>query len=315
MLITPQNLSAMFTVFSLMYQSAFTTAEVFWRNLAMTTPSTTETNTYTWMEKIPKMREWIGPRVLQNLVARNPVIVSNRLFELTIEVPKQKILDDQYGIYTPAASMMGLQAAKWPDDLVQQAVLDTTTVGYDGVTYWNASHPVNLDNSGQGVYSNIADSDELTLANYGTAKAAMRSYIGADGRRIGARGSLLVVSPSKEEVGRQILQSQYYPRLADGGTLGHGDVAMSENIWKGSAELLVIDDLEDQPHTWFLLDNTKPIMPCNFQLRQAPTFAYLTNPTDPNVFFNRHFVMGVEALGNAVMTLPFLGYRGGYGLN
>lgn len=310
MLITPPNLAAMFTVFSLKYQEAFTTAEIFWRSLAMTTPSTTETNSYTWMEKIPKMREWIGPRQVQNLVAREPRIIPNKVFELTLQVPKQKILDDQYGIYTPAASMMGLQAAKWPDDLVQSAVIGNP-VAYDGVTYFNGSHLVNLDDPSMGTYSNIDDANALTLENYGIAKAKMRAVKGADGRRVGARGTLLVVSPSNEEVGRQILQSQYYPRLADGGSLGHGDVAMSENIWKGSAELLVIDDLEDTPHVWYLFDTSKPIMPFNFQLRQAPIFTYLMNPNDPNVFFNRQFVMGAEALGNVDVTIPWLGYRGG----
>lgn len=313
MLITPPNLSAMFTVFSLAYQQAFTTAPTFWRDLAMITPSTTETNTYTWMEKIPRLREWIGARVVQNLVAREPRIIPNRVFELTIEIPKQKILDDQYGIYAPSASMMGMQASLWPDDLVQEAFI-ANPICFDGQNFFDTDHPVSLDDASLGTYSNDEPTWALTLENYGKAKARMRGTKGADGRRVGARGDLLVVSPSNESLGMSILNNQYYPRLADGASLGHGDVAMAENPWKGSAELLVIDDLEDTPNTWALFDTSKPIMPFNFQLRQAPTFAYLMNPNDPNVFFNRRFVMGIEALGAVDVTIPWLGFRAGSGL-
>jgi phage major head subunit gpT-like protein len=303
----------MFTAFSLAYQAAFTTAPVFWRQLAMTTPSTTETNTYTWMEKIPKMREWLGPRVVHNLVAREPRIIPNRTFELTLGVPKQKILDDQYGVFTPTAAMMGMQAALWPDDLVSECVTNNP-VAFDGQNFFDTDHPVSLDDAGLGTYSNLEATWALTLDNYGKAKARMRGTKGADGRRVGARGTLLVVSPSNEEKAKTILNSQYYPRLADGAALGNGDVGFVENVWKGSADLLVIDDLEDTPQKWFLFDTSKPIMPFNFQIRQAPVFAYLMDPTAPNVFFNREFVMGVEALGNVDCTIPWLGFCGGSGL-
>lgn len=313
MLITPANLSALFTVFSLQYQEAFTTAETYWRSLATLVPSSTETSTYVWMEKIPAMRKWLGARVVQNVVARAPRIVMNEAYELTIEIPKQKILDDQYGLYSPLSRMMGAQAAKWPDDLIRDAVVANPTA-FDGQNYFDTDHPVSLDDSGLGVYSNREDTWALTLDNYGKARARMRGVKGADGRRMGIRPDLLVVSPSNEEKARTILNSDYYPRLADGAALGVGDVGIVQNQWKGSAELLVIDDLEDTPNKWILFDTSKPIMPFIFQLRQAPVFTYLMNPTDPNVFFNKQYIMGIEAWGAVDVTLPQLGFMGGAGL-
>jgi phage major head subunit gpT-like protein len=85
---------------------------------------------------------------------------------------------------------------------------------------------------------------------------------------------------------------------------------MVENQWKGSADLVVIDELEAAATTWYLFDTSKGIKPLLFQLRQAPEFTYLTSPTDQNVFWHKQFVMGVEARGAADVTLPFLAYKG-----
>lgn len=309
MLITPPNLSALFTSFSMLYQSGFTTAEIFWRTLAMMVPSSTESTTYSWMEGIPAMREWLGPRVVQNVVARGPRVVINKPYELTLEIPKHKIEDDSYGLYSPLASAMGEQAAKWPDDLVASTFLANPTA-FDGVPFYGTGHPVNMDDASKGTYDTLRTTFPLNLTNYGIAKAMMRARKAANGRYFGTRGTLLVVAPSNENNAMNILNSEYYPKLADGASLGNGDVAMVQNQWKGSADLLVIDQLEDSPLDWYLLDVSKSIKPIVFQLRQAPVFTYLNNPGDPNVFFNKMFIMGAEARGNADVTLPQLVFKG-----
>jgi phage major head subunit gpT-like protein len=310
MLITPSNLQALFTVYSFAYQAAFTTAEVYWRMLATMVPSSTESTTYAWMDKIPKLRKWIGPRVVQNAVARSPRVVINEPFELTLAVPKHKIQDDQYGLYTPLSTSMGAQAAKWPDDLLGLKLLENPGA-FDGKAFFASDHPGNID-SGADPYSNLETNFPLTLENLAAARARMRSVKGADGRPIGARPTLLVVPPSLETTAETLLNSTFYPRLADGATLGNGDVAFAENPMKASTikNFLVIDELEDQPDDWYLFDTSKPIMPMIFQLREAPVFTYLVNPNDPNVFFNKDFIMGCEARGAADVTMPFLAFKG-----
>ncbi len=309
MLLNTANLSMMFTAFSLQYQSGYGNSEIFWRSLATLVSSSTETMTYAWMEKIPKLREWIGAKQAQNLAARGPRVVTNRPFELTIQVPKHAIQDDSFGIFSPMASMMGQQAAKWPDDVVAEKLLENP-VCFDGKAFFATDHPVNMDDSGAGTYQNYYSTGKaLNATNYGFAKKTMRSFTGADGRPIGARGKLLVVPPSLEETAMQILNSDYLPKLADGASLGNGDVGMVQNIWKGSADVVVIDELEAAPTAWYLLDNSKGIMPLIFQLREAPVFTALTNPTDHNVFWQGNFVMGIEARGAADVTLPFLAMK------
>jgi phage major head subunit gpT-like protein len=306
--LTNANLASMFTAFSLMYQQGYRESEIFWRMLATLVPSSTETMTYAWMDKIPKLREWLGPRVVQNVASRDR-LVRNKDFELTIAVPKNKILDDSYGIYAPLAQQMGESAAKWPDDLVGAKLIENP-ICFDGQNFFDTDHPVDLDDSTKGTYSNVIATNALNSTNFGKAKTRFRTFKGANGAPIGARGTLLVVPPSLEETARVVLNSSFVPRLADGASLGNGDVGMVENQWKGSAELLVIDELEsDSTSTWYLLDNRAVIKPLIFQLREAPVFAYRNKPTDDNVFWNKEFVMGCEARGAADVTLPFLAVK------
>lgn len=67
----------------------------------------------------------------------------------------------------------------------------------------------------------------LSAANYAIARAAIQNMKGDGARPLGLIPNLLVVPPSLESAGRQILNSEY----------GTGGVT---NEWKGTAELLVV---------------------------------------------------------------------------
>ena len=68
----------------------------------------------------------------------------------------------------------------------------------------------------------------LNAANYAIARAGIQSMKGDGGRPLGLVPNLLVVPPSLESAGRQIVNSEY----------GTGGVT---NEWKGTAELLVVN--------------------------------------------------------------------------
>jgi len=68
--------------------------------------------------------------------------------------------------------------------------------------------------------------------------------------------------------------------------------------------MLIIDELETEPDSWYLLDNEGIIKPFLVQIRQAANFVSLNNPTDPNVFFNKQFIFGVDSRSAYDLTLP-----------
>lgn len=308
--LTPANLNAMFTNFSLLYGEGYKGTEPWWRKLATLIPSKSETNTYGWMDKIPKLRKWVGARQVQNVAARSQ-IVTNVTFELTERVPREKIEDDQYGLYSPLAMQMGQQAAKWPDQTIITDFFSANPTGFDGVAFFHDSHPVDVDAGAGGPLGSYDNNLGLALsyANYGTARAAMRGFKGADGQPLGVNPNLLIVPPELEETALQILHNEMIAGFVPGNST-NGNVGTTQNVWRGSADLLVIPELSAlAPATWYLADVSNVIKPVCFQLRKAPEFAYLNKPTDPNVFWNNEFIFGVDARGAATTSLPFLMLR------
>lgn len=73
--------------------------------------------------------------------------------------------------------------------------------------------------------------DTLNSTNYAAARAAMMRFTNDEGVPLGIRPNLLVVPPSLESTGREILQAQLL------GVTGEGT---KTNVWQGTADLLVV---------------------------------------------------------------------------
>lgn len=301
--LTPQALAVFFTGLHTSYDKGYATPEPWFSKLAMTVNSDTEIETYAWMDRLPAMRQWIGPRTINNAPLRSRSI-TNLDWEMTESIPRNKFLDDKIGLYSHIAEQMGWSARKLHDQQIA-AILQagTTTLGFDNVNFFSTSHLTDIDSPGSAAQSNLLTL-ALTPSNYSAARAKMRSWNGRDGKPFGSRPSLLVVPPSLEEAGLNILNSDFIaPALFGGQTqVGTND---NKNVLKGSAELLVIDELENDPTAWYLLDNSGMIKPFIIQERQAPTFVYLNNPTDSNVFWKKEYIFGVDSRSAYDVTLWF----------
>lgn len=307
MQLTPAIIDAIFYSFNQQFQGAYDAMETWFGNIATQVPSSGRENRYAWLDKLPVMREWVGERQIQNAVARGYSIV-NKDWELTVEVDRNDILDDNLGVYSPIVSSMGSQARLWPDyliaDMLQAGITNTC---FDGQAFFSASHPKNIDDTGAGTYSNRLTTTALNAANYQTARQTMMSYAGRDGKPLNVRPNLLVVPPQLEAAGRQILNSDF---VAPAAALGMNAASvMQSNVLKGSANLLVVPQLSNEPANWYLADTTKAVKPMVFQLRKAPELITYVNPSDPELFRRKKFVYGVDSRGNAGYTLPFLALR------
>ena len=150
MIINQASLTAMYKSFQTIFNEAFTGVETMWQRIAMLVPSKTKEEIYAWLGAFPKMREWIGDRVIQNL-ALSDYSIRNKSWELTIEVDREDIEDDTIGVYTPLVRMHGQSTAEQPDELIWGLLpLGFTTAGYDGQYFFDTDHPV-----GEGTVSNF----------------------------------------------------------------------------------------------------------------------------------------------------------------
>ncbi|WOT75252.1 Mu-like prophage major head subunit gpT family protein [Pseudomonas aeruginosa] len=69
MLINKQSLNAAFVAIKTIFNNAFAAAPTTWQKIAMEVPSNTSSNDYKWLSTFPKMRRWIGAKVVKNLKA------------------------------------------------------------------------------------------------------------------------------------------------------------------------------------------------------------------------------------------------------
>lgn len=293
MIINSSSLTTIFTGFNAAFGKGQATAIPYYQSIATTVPSTTGSEEYGWLGQFPSVREWLGQRLVRNLVAQRYVI-ENKLFESTIGLPRKAIEDDKYGLFTPVLEEMGKAAADKPNELVFIALAAGFSKNcYDGQFFFDSDHPVfNADGVTTSLVSNVQtgagpawylldtsrplkpmiyqerlpyqlqqrvlDTDEnvfnndefvygvrgrsnvgyglwqtafgskatLNSANYAAARVAMMSFMGDGGRPLGIRPDTLVVPPSLEQAGLQLLNSEY----------GTGGVT---NEWKGTAKLIV----------------------------------------------------------------------------
>lgn len=156
LIVNAANLSTLFTGFKANFQRGLDQADPQYKRVCTVVPSTTSEEKYGWLGKLPSVREWIGDRVVQNLLAHD-YSIKNKDFELTVGVDRNSIKDDQYGVYAPFVVAMGESMEAHPDELVWPLLkAGFTTNCYDGQYYFDTDHPV-LDAGGNQI--SVANTD------------------------------------------------------------------------------------------------------------------------------------------------------------
>jgi phage major head subunit gpT-like protein len=291
-ILTNALIQALQTTVDQRYRQGWSDAAPWHQEVATVVPSSVRTNTYGWMQRLPAMRQWIGPRTLQNL-SNHSYTLTNVPWELTVAVDRDDWEDDMLGIYSPLFEEMGRAARKLPD-IQMVTVLQagaTTGLGFDGLSFFNNAHTAL--GAGAAIDNNFA-ATALTAANYAAVRAAMMAFQGEDGQPLGVMPNLLVVPPQLEGTARLILNAEQVASAA--GT------ASETNIWRNSASLLVVPELAAQATTWYMFDVSRPIKPLIWQNRRSPALVSRANPQDSNVFNSRQLEWGVDGRG-----------QGGYG--
>lgn len=306
MQITTPNLTYLFNGWQLIFNQDYQDTKPWWDQIATRRPSTTEQETYGWSSRVPQLREWVGERQMRSVGTYAQIIV-NRDFEDTVEVDRNKILDDTYGIYEFSMRDLGRAARKWPDTLLLSVLLNgQTQAAYDGQNFFDTAHPIDRfpGQTAAGTQQNYwASGLPLTFDNYLTVRATMMAYKGEDGLPLGVVPNTLVVAPQNEVIAKLICEAaSVAPQTMNATTM----VGANDNVLRGTARVVVVPELASDPGGWYLLDTSKSIKPFIFQDRQAPNIITLRDPSNENVFKRKKFVFGVDVRGNAAGGLWWL---------
>lgn len=141
MIITASSLQALRVGFQSSFQGALDQAQSRRTQIATTVPSSTKEETYGWLNKMPGMREWVGPRIAKS-VSESSYTIKNKDWEDTVDVDRNDIEDDTLGVYSVLFESLGEAVGAHPDQLVFNALKNGfTTNCYDGQPFFNTNHP------------------------------------------------------------------------------------------------------------------------------------------------------------------------------
>lgn len=142
MIVNAQSIELAFKGFKTVFTDAYMSAPAHADKISMKVASSSADETYGWLGAFPSMREWIGPRHIQNLAAQG-FTIKNRKFEATLGVPRDSISDDKLGLFKPMFAEMGQGARRHPEELVFGLLKSGfATTCYDGQNFFDTDHPV-----------------------------------------------------------------------------------------------------------------------------------------------------------------------------
>lgn len=299
-----------FTGVTVRFWEGYARTAVWADQVAMRMPSKTSLETYGWMDRLPIFEEWKGPRTVHAIPTRSRSVV-NKKWQDTISLPRTSFEDDQFGLFMPAVGDLGAQGRKLHDQQLA-ALIEANPTGFDGVPFFSANHLTDIDNPASPTQSNDLATLPLNVSNYGTARAAMRSFKGRDGQPLSYGKTLLIVPTALEEAARQLnlakqISPQTYGNLAN-------NVGPTDNVWAGMVgEPLVIEELT-KPKVWYLFRTDMSIRPVLIQERKQITFIPKVSPTDDNVFWEDELIWGADGRFAYDVTLWWLALRCGAAL-
>jgi phage major head subunit gpT-like protein len=310
--ITPSNLQVYQRTLNYQFMTQMQNTATFWRSIATEMPSGGEANVYPFLATIPGLREWVGPRVINNASLRSYTLL-NKHWEDTVGIDKNKLADDQHGFFGQVVGMLGMHVAQWNDrELARVIEAGTTELCWDGQFFFDTDHPIDPDGITSGVNVNklvgagydIAVADPLVP--YAAAKAAMATWKREDGLQTGTIPNIIMVHPNEEKYGKQIRNAMITAQVMGSNTAAAG----VSNVFQGELDLIINPYLTvTSGRPWYLLATQGPVKPLIWQTREAASLVARTALTLDNVFNLRRFEWGVDLRGAAGYSFPGLMFR------
>jgi phage major head subunit gpT-like protein len=268
-------------------------AESVFRKLATVVETSDLIDRQVWITSTPKMRRWVGDKVLTKLRAESHPILTYP-HEASLEIPKHDLLNDKLGLWSPKINQIADAYGEAIDELVI-AMLAAGTTGtslgacYDGQNLLDSDHTaLSIGGTSQ---SNIVDG-ALDADAYAEAWEKYRGIKDENGVPVNVAGRrmTLVVGPANAVVAREILTQ----------TFGTGGV---QNLDAGSADLIITPWLSAGTLTiggtsvtvagteWFLIpENSSAIL---VHIKRTPEF--LAVESGEFSFRTGKYLYGIEA--------------------
>lgn len=342
-MITPSQFNVFVTNVNTMVAALYadnTVPEV-WTQYATELPSESSQNEYGWIGRLPKPRVWKGPRVTVSPAPQTYIAV-NQPYELTVEVDRFRLDDDQFGIYYTTIPQMAIQTRRLPDfwlrDLLENSGSFTGTFqnGYDGLTYFSTAHPIDVYSSAAGTYindftgggqtvaggmvggsgSNITVGGTFSPTSLATVCEYMLSIPGEDGEPLGVMPTMAMFPSSLWMESELVIRGQFMAP-PQWGVVGSGSgangtqVGAADNPLRRFGLTPIQNRYLKNGSRWYIFDDTKVIKPMVWQVREPAVFTPRVNEDDPVVFDRHAYLWGTWGRVTPAWGYSFLMARSG----
>ncbi len=248
MLINASNLDALFISFSKNFNDAYmTNASPLLEMIGSRIASNTRDQRYPIVQSISgAMRKWQGSRQGQNVVV-DGFVVTNSVWENTLEILRTDVEDDQYGVYSDMLIPNLARHARLLPDLQIAAAIAANATGYDGKAFFATDHPVDPSGQTSGTaMSNLKTGKPLNSTNLAAMQAVMMNYVGPDGIPMGCYGDTILVPPSLKYTADTLANAAFFPESKNNvsGTFGS-----QTNIFQGQYKVVVSPYITDSDVT------------------------------------------------------------------
>lgn len=246
-----------------------------------------------WLTKTPKMRDWLGDKVLHKLRSESHPIVTTPK-EASVEVPKRDIENDKLGLYKPRIGQLA-DAYGWALD---ELVITMYAAGVQGIALgatYDGQNLIDTDHTALSV-GGTAQSNKVTGAlsatTYNSAWTKYLGFLDENGVPVNVAGRRmkLVVGPANREVARDILDQVTQATGESNMDRGTADLIVTPWI---SARTVVVNGVSVTLTglEWFLIpeDSTAVIV----HIKQTPIF--LSVEEGEFCFRTGIYLYGIEA--------------------
>ncbi len=220
---------------------------------------------------MPGYRKWSGDRDGKT-VDLTAFFLESEPYERTIDVPLDVALSGAFAAYLNEVVDLRVAAMIHPNRVIADLLADGvgSDNGFDGVSFFDAHHPVDIRGQIATQYSNNVASTPFNQAGIAAARAAFRKFKAPDGRTsLGLRLTHVLLPTALETMGLRLSSSDFVPAVADPSAADKAGVTES-NPYKGTFTPIVAPELDaDSDTTWYGIAANTAARPFESQARGA----------------------------------------------
>lgn len=291
-----------------------------------------------WIGLVDKMRPWDGPRVTKE-PAPQTYTVTVYPYELTQEIDQFRFEDDKrmYGIYSELIPRMAREVKMAQDyelrDLLQNKGKWTGGYqnGWDGGTFFNTAHSVDIYDSTKGTYTNDLTGGGSSIGGITvggafsqTAVQTLWEYMGSikgeDNEPMQIEPDTILVPRALKGEAEMVLKSTFFAPPS-WGTIGAGTGALATQVGAADNALRrfgldyiewpLLDPGTNGKTYWYMMATRHALKPLLWLVNTAPQWTYLIQPQSQPVFNQHKFVYGAWSRWAPGWAASFLTTRSG----